>query len=357
MKIAAKFDIRYIQYLDESGKLLADPELTLSSENIRAYYQHMLLTSIFDKRAINLQRTGKMGTYAPCTGQEAISTAIGMCLEKDDVFVPYYRDYATMTLRGVHFSDILSYWGGDERSMSSARFSQDFPICVPIASQCLHAAGVAFALRYKQSQRVALVTIGDGGTSEGDFYEAMNLAGVWHLPMVFVVINNQWAISVPLEQQTACQTIAQKAIAAGFTGIQVDGNDIFALHEVLHQGITQAREGKPILIEALCYRLSDHTTADDASRYRSQAALDEASLKAPLIRLEKYMLAHSMISSAEINALQQVCHDHIDAEVDVYLNRTTPNIRDIFDYQYASLPDYLVEQRAIAIEEVDHAHA
>jgi pyruvate dehydrogenase E1 component alpha subunit len=204
---------------------------------------------------------------------------------------------------------------------------------------------------------VSLVTIGDGGTSEGDFYEAMNLAGVWHLPMVFVVINNQWAISVPLEQQTACQTIAQKAIAAGFTGIQVDGNDIFALHEVLHQGITQAREGKPILIEALCYRLSDHTTADDASRYRSQAALDEASLKAPLIRLEKYMLAHSMISSAEINALQQACHDHIDAEVDVYLNRTTPNIRDVFDHQYASLPDYLVEQRAIAIEEVDHAHA
>lgn len=359
MKIAAKFEIPYFQYLDESGYLIAEPKLKLSPEKIQAYYEHILLTNFFDKRAISLQRTGKMGTYAPCTGQEAIGTAIGMCLEKEDVFIPYYRDYATMTLRGAHFSDILNYWGGDERSMSTKRYNHDFPICVPIASQCLHAAGVAHALKYKGSKQIALVTIGDGGTSEGDFYEAMNLAGVWHLPIVFVVANNQWAISVPLRQQTACKTIAQKAVAAGFEGIQVDGNDIFALHEVMHHAIEQARgpKSKPILIEALSYRLSDHTTADDASRYRPQGEFDAAASKAPLVRLEKYIIEQRIMTQNDILSLQQKCQEKIDAEVDVYLNQDKPNIREIFDYQFATLPDYLIEQRAIAIEDVEHANA
>ena len=359
LEIAAKFEIQYFQYLNESGQLMSEPELKLSPDKLKAYHEHILLTSTFDKRAISLQRTGKMGTYAPCTGQEAIGTVIGMCLEKKDVFVPYYRDYATITLRGAHFSDILSYWGGDERGMSSHRFGQDFPICVPIASQCLHAAGAAHALKYRASNQIALVTIGDGGTSEGDFYEAMNLAGVWQLPIVFVVNNNQWAISVPLKQQTACQTIAQKAIAAGFEGIQVDGNDVFALHEVMSHAIQQARgpKGKPILIEALTYRLSDHTTADDASRYRSEDEFESAAPKAPLIRLEKYMLQHGIITQDEINEISQKCQEKIDDEVQVYLHQSKPNIREIFDFQYASLPDYLIEQRATAIEDVEHANA
>jgi 2-oxoisovalerate dehydrogenase E1 component alpha subunit len=359
LKVAAKFEIPYYQYLNESGQLIAEPRQKLSDTAIKAYYEQILLTSIFDKRAISLQRTGKMGTYAPCTGQEAIGTAIGFCMEKEDVFVPYYRDYATMTLRGAKFSAILSYWGGDERSMSSHRFGQDFPICVPIASQCLHAAGVAHALKYKGSNQIALVTIGDGGTSEGDFYEAMNLAGVWNLPIVFVVLNNQWAISVPLQKQTACETIAQKAIAAGFHGVQVDGNDIFALHEVMSEAILQARglNAKPILIEALTYRLSDHTTADDASRYRPQQEFELASPKAPLVRLEKYMLEQGLITTEELRVIEQRCTQLIDAEVDVYLNQSKPDIREVFDYQYANLPEYLIEQRATAIEDVEHANA
>ena len=144
----------------------------------------------------------------------------------EDVFVPYYRDYAAQFQRGVKMSEILAYWGGDERGSQFACDSDDLPICVPIASQCLHAAGVAFAFQYRKQDRVAVVCLGEGGTSEGDFYEAMNVAGVWKLPVVFIVNNNQWAISVPIKQQTATQTIAQKAIAAGFEGVQVDGNDI-----------------------------------------------------------------------------------------------------------------------------------
>lgn len=292
MATVAQFDITYTQFLNEHGKLVGQlPSFAHEHSVLKELYKIMVLTRTFDKKAIALQRTGKMGTYAPINGQEAISTAIGHAMRPEDVLVPYYRDYAAQFQRGVKMSEILAFWGGDERGSQFSCNSEDLPICVPIASQCLHATGVAFAFKYRNQPRVAVVCLGEGGTSEGDFYEAMNVAGTWNLPVVFVVNNNQWAISVPRDQQTGTQTIAQKAIAAGFTGMQIDGNDILATRQVIGDAIEKARRGEgPTLIEAISYRLSDHTTADDATRYQPDAEVEKAKPKEPISRFKEFLI-------------------------------------------------------------------
>lgn len=357
MTIIAQFTVEFTQYLDEQGNLLGS--LPAFAENpliLKELYKVMVLSRIFDKKAIALQRTGKMGTYAPIHGQEAISTAIGHALHPEDVFIPYYRDYATQLQRGVKMSEILAYWGGDERGNQFADNAQDLPICVPIASQCLHAAGVAFAFQYRNEPRVALVCIGDGGTSEGDFYEAINVAGIWNLPVVFVVNNNQWAISVPRTKQTAAQTLAQKAIAAGFVGRQIDGNDLLATRQTIGEAIEKARAGKgPTLIEAISYRLCDHTTADDATRYQPSEDVDTAKLKEPIGRFKHFLSESALWTAQEEEDLVIECTKKVEQAVEEYLSREPQSVESIFDYHYAHIPDYLIEQRASAMEEAGHA--
>lgn len=357
MKTVAQFAVTYTQFLNEQGALTGPlPEFASDKPLLKKLYETMVLTRTFDKKAIALQRTGKMGTYAPINGQEAISTAIGNAMKAEDVFIPYYRDYAAQFQRGVKPSEILAYWGGDERGSDFACGSQDLPICVPIASQCLHAAGIAFSFTYRKEPRVAVVCVGEGGTSEGDFYEAMNVAGVWNLPIVFVVNNNQWAISVPRNQQTATQTIAQKAIAAGFEGLQIDGNDILAARQVIGDAIEKARSGKgPTLIEAITYRLSDHTTADDATRYQPATEVDEAKPKEPIARFKHFLIEQKLWSNQEEEALVIRCSQEVEAAVSTYLETKAQPVSSIFDYHYAQLPEYMVEQRAIAMEEAAHA--
>lgn len=355
--VVAQFEISYTQLLDEQGQCLgALPAVVKEVDTLKDLYQTMVLIRTFDKKAIALQRTGKMGTYAPINGQEAISTAIGHAMQKNDVFVPYYRDYAAQYQRGVKLSEILAYWGGDERGSQFACGSEDLPICVPIASQCLHAAGVAFAFKYRKQPRVAVVCIGEGGTSEGDFYEAMNVAGAWKLPIVFVVNNNKWAISVPLHQQTATATIAQKAIAAGFTGLQADGNDVIAMRYVLGEAIEKARRGDgPTLIEALTYRLCDHTTADDATRYQPQEDVTNAHNHEPIKRLRVFLEENHSWDNAQEDALQKSCSAEVQEAVDEYLNKPMQSISTAFDYHFETIPDYLIEQKAIAMENDTHA--
>lgn len=355
----AEFSIPYVQILNEKAELSGQlPDFAKDVASLQQLYRIMVLTRLFDKKAIALQRTGKMGTYAPVHGQEAISAVIGHTMQPTDILIPYYRDYAAQFQRGVTPSDILSYWGGDERGNAYPKnpHSKDLPICVPIASQCLHAAGVAFSIQYRNENHVAVVSIGDGGTSEGDFYEALNVAGVWKLPVVFVINNNQWAISVPLSQQTATQTLAQKAISAGFQGVVVDGNDVLALHQEISAAIEKARRQEgPTLIEARSYRLSDHTTADDATRYQPQAEVDASKPKEPLARFKYFLEQHHAWTAAQEEALLTECNTLIQTEVDAYLERTAQPITAMFDYHYATLPDYLIEQRAIAMENADHA--
>ena len=271
LPVIAKFAVRRRAYIAPDGGVLSEPPNFASDQGVVvSMYRAMALARSFDLKAVSLQRTGRLGTYATSLGQEAVEVGIASAMRLEDVLLPSYRDNAALLLRGVKMEEILLFWGGDERGNRWSGPAHDFPFCIPVGSQAPHAAGVGYAFKYRKEARTAVCILGDGATSKGDVFEAMNFAGVWKLPVVFVVNNNQWAISVPLKWQTASQTLAQKAIAAGFSGEQVDGNDVIAVRAALDAAIAAARTGEgPCLIEAVTYRLGDHTTADDASRYRS----------------------------------------------------------------------------------------
>ena len=341
-----QLDYPIIQLLNNQGQLSQDTPISLQQHSLWLQaYEHLWRTRLLDQRAISLQRNGQLGTYASCLGQEAISTAIGFSLQPDDVFVPYYRDQAAQMLRGTKMRSILQFWGGDEWGSHDAP-KQDLPACIPIATQITHAAGVATALKLKHQKQAALTTCGDGASSRGDFYEALNLAGVWHLPLVVVINNNQWAISVPLSQQTASETLAQKAIAAGVLGVRVDGNDFFALMAVLAEALERARSGKgATLIEAITYRLCDHTTADDMSRYADANQRATAKEHEPLLRFRRLLDQQLNWTEAQQQQLEQKLQQEIEQEVQAYLALPTPKINDMFDYLYEQLPIDLQQQK------------
>lgn len=345
MQIIDRFEVPYYQYLSPEGQIADEiPALAEDIPSLIKLYSLMVLVRMMDTKAIALQRTGKLGTYPSTRGQEAVFVGVGNALAKDDIFVPYYRDMGTLIQRGVKLSQILQYWGGDERGNNFA--SEDFPFSVPIASQTLHAAGAAYAVKYRKEKRAVLSLFGDGATSQGDFYEAMNVSGVWKLPIVFVICNNQWAISVPRDAQTAAHTLAQKAFAAGFKGEQVDGNDVIAVQHRTNEALKAAREhGEPRLLELLCYRQHDHTTADDASRYEPKHLREQEWKKEPIIRLRRYLEKLGKWDDKREEALQAECAQEVDKAVQEYLNLSPQPLESMFDYLYATLPHAYEEQR------------
>ena len=350
MKTVAEFAIKYCQFLDAEGNLAAAaPPLATDIGELLKMYRFMTLARTFDAKAVNLQRTGKIGTYASCLGHEATHVGVAAAMQPDDVLAPVYREFGSQIWRGVKMSSILLYWGGDERGNDFTAARQDFAWCVPIASQMLHGAGVAMAMKIRGEKRCSVTYIGDGGTSEGAFYEGINVAGARALPAVFVIVNNRWAISVPIESQTATQTLAQKAIAAGIPGIQVDGNDVIAVRHTVGEALARARRGEgPTLIEALTYRLSDHTTADDASRYRDPNEVKEAWTKDPLPRLRSYLNKLRAWDEAREEALKAECAREVEAAVDEYLGAPKPSTDAMFDHLFARPPQNLLEQREVA---------
>ncbi len=350
MTIIAEFSIEYLQCLDKNANLVGDlPSFAKDNAQLINLYELMVLNRTFDTKAINLQRTGKMGTYASTLGQEAVFVGIGHAMKKTDVLVPYYRDYGALLQRGATMKQILQYWGGDERGSDYEECREDFPLCVPIATQFLHATGVATAMKYRKQKRAVVATGGEGASSEGDFYEALNVAGQWQLPVVFVINNNQWAISVARQSQTGCQTIAQKAIAGGMPGIQVDGNDVIAMRDCVNQALQAARTGKgPTLIEAVTYRLCDHTTADDASRYVPKEDLDKAWQEEPIKRLQTYLETEKLWDKNKEDALIKQCQQQVSQAVEDYLNIEPQAVSAMFDYMYETLPKSLQQQRGLA---------
>jgi 2-oxoisovalerate dehydrogenase E1 component alpha subunit len=350
MTIVAEFTIRYRRILDPNGQAVAPlPKFAQDSAEILKMYRAMTQARVFDAKAMNLQRTGQLGTYPSCLGHEATHIGVGAAMNQDDVLAPVYREFGTQLWRGVTMAEILGYWGGDERGNDFAGPRQDFAWCVPIATQTLHAAGAAMAFKIRGEPRCAVAYIGDGGTSEGAFYEALNLAGARALPVVFVVVNNGWAISVPVAAQTAAQTLAQKAVAAGIRGMQVDGNDVFAVRSAVGEAIEAARRGAgPALIEALTYRLSDHTTSDDASRYRPAAELREAWALEPLLRIRRYLSGLGVWGEAEEQELQRQCAAEVESAVSAYLATPAQSTDAMFDHLFAVLPAHLRAQRAAA---------
>ncbi len=350
--VIAKFEVRRRAYLAPDGSCLAGlPSLASDRERVVSLYRMMVLARTFDMKAVALQRTGRLGTYAVSLGQEAVTIGVASAMRTEDVLLPSYRDNGALLWRGVKMHEILLFWGGDERGNHWSGPPHDFPASIPVGSHVPHAAGVAYAFRYRKQPRVAVCLFGDGATSKGDVWEAMNFAGVQKLPVVFVVNNNQWAISVPLDQQTASQTIAQKAIAAGFLGEQVDGNDVIAVHSAVAEAVENARNGGgPRLIDAVTYRLGDHTTADDASRYRSPEEVKQRWKEEPIARVRHYLVARMDWSKAEEETLLKDCEREVDDAVERYLASEPRPARTMFDHLYATLPSVYEAQRLDASE-------
>jgi pyruvate dehydrogenase E1 component alpha subunit len=352
--IAAKFEIEYLQYLDAEGKQARKdlPDFAKDVEQMVELYKLMVSTRVFDTKSIALQRTGKLGTYASCLGHEATHVGIGASLKPEDVFAPSYREYGAQLYRGVRPRDVYMYWGGDERGndYQNEPAKHDFAWSVPIGTQCLHAAGTALAFKIRKEKRVAVCTIGDGGSSKADFYGAINVAGARDLPLVAAIVNNQWAISVPRRIQSGAKTLAQKGIAAGLHCIQVDGNDIIAVKKAMTDAVERARKGQGgSVVECVTYRLGDHTTADDARRYRGKQEVEDAWKKDPVKRLRIWLESKKAWNKKKEEKLQAECDAWMDDEVNTYLQTKAQPVSAIFDYTFAELPANLVQQRAAAI--------
>jgi 2-oxoisovalerate dehydrogenase E1 component alpha subunit len=346
--------VPHTRYLAPDGRPCAElPAWAGDGDLLTRLYRQMVLTRLFDLKAVALQRTGRIGTYAPTLGQEAIGVAIGSLLHAEDVLVPYYRDTGVQLMRGVRMEEILLYWGGDERGSVyvDPAVQQDFPLCVPIATQALHACGVASAFKIRGEHRVAVTTCGDGATSKGDFLEALNVAGAWQLPVVFVVNNNQWAISTPRRIQSGAPSLAQKAVGAGFAGEQVDGNDVVAVYDRMQVALERARQGKgPVLLECLSYRLGDHTTADDATRYRSAEEVKKAWEEEPIKRLQSFLASRGVWNESREQALVGECQALVQQAVDNFESAGQQAPESIIDHVYARWPAALVEQREMLLE-------
>lgn len=343
--------VPFIRFLDPDGRPVAAlPPAVRDPARLVEIYRAMTLTRTFDQKAMALQRSGRLGTYASSLGEEAVGVGVGAAMAAEDVLVPSFRSHGAQLWRGVTLTELLLLWGGDERGSDFAGPREDFPIAIPVGSHAPHAAGVALALKLRGGGRATVCLLGDGATSKGDFYEALNIAGVWRLPVVFVVANNQWAISLPRARQTAAETIAQKAWAAGFDGVQVDGNDVTAVVHATGTALQKARAGDgPTLIEALTYRLSDHTTADDATRYRPVAEVEARWAEDPILRLRRYLSRAGVWTREDEKTLHARCIVQVDAAEKDYLATPPQPASAMFDYLYAALPDALAAQRAEAV--------
>lgn len=344
---AAQGTIPYLQLLDAMGRATGPlPAFASDPQQLWSMYRHMTLARVFDTKAVNLQRTGRLGTYPACLGHEATHVGVAAAMRADDTLFPVYREVATMFWRGVTPREVLLYWGGDERGSDFAASRHDFPFCVPIGSQLPLAAGAALAMQLRGERRCALAFIGDGGTSQGAFYEALNFAGARALPLVTVVVNNGWAISVPVSAQTRAETLAHKAFAFGMPGVQVDGNDVLAVRHVVEGALARARAGAgPTLIEALTYRLSDHTTADDAGRYRQATEVEAAREREPLIRTRLYLATLGLWDEQREQALRAECAAEVEAAVASYMATPRQGTDAMFEHVYAELPRGLERQR------------
>jgi pyruvate dehydrogenase E1 component alpha subunit len=346
-RVEPRFQVDYLSILDSDGTLDAALEPDLSREALSRMYRAMLLARRLDERMVRLQRQGRIGTFAPIKGQEAAQIGSVATLTPRDWMVPSFRETASMLWRGWPIERMLMFFAGCLEGGQPAPGQRDLPITIPVSTQLPHAVGLAYAAQYKDDDAVVMAYFGDGATSEGDFHEAANFAGVWHVPVVFVCQNNQWAISVPLKKQTNSRTIAQKALAYGFPGVQVDGNDLLAVYAATSDAVARARAGEgPTLIECVTYRLGVHTTADDPTKYRSDDEVKAWEKKDPLTRLVPY-LERKGVATAGIE-------DEVDAEIASAIERfeavPPPDPVSVFDHVYAERPPHLERQRSEMIE-------
>lgn len=344
-KVLKEFRVEYLQILDENGNCDEALMPNLSNDEIRKIYEMLVLIRTFDQKAFNMQRQGRLGTYIQFKGQEACQVGSAFALNDDDFIFPMYRNSGLLIARKHPIVQVLQYWNGDERGSVSPKNVNNFPISIPVGTQTVHAAGAAFAAKLRNTKQVSVVYFGDGATSKGDFHEAMNFAGVFNVPAIFICENNQYAISVPRSKQTHSDTIAQKAIAYGIAGIQIDGMDIFAVIKAVKDAVDNARAGKgPTLIECYTYRMADHSTSDDASRYRPKEEMDSWLKKDPIERLEKYMLSRKLLDDSYKQKVLAQSQEIIEKAVTEFEKIQPPDPKDIFRYVFAELTQQQKEE-------------
>lgn len=346
----AKID--HLQILDEDGNFdtkLAPPsgEGVLTDEQAVFLLERMIEARKLDDIAFTLQRSGRMYTYPQNRGQEAAALGSGFAMRKGtDWLVPCYRENAALFLHGLPMHLVFLHWMGDERGNLIPKGVNITPIAIPIGTQMLHATGMAWGFKQRKEDKVAITYFGDGATSEGDFHEAMNFATAFNLPVIFFCQNNQWAISVPREQQMNSETVAQKGIAYGATCVQVDGNDIYAVYKATYEARERARQGGGVtLIEAVTYRLGDHTTADDARRYRDEQEVESWKRKDPMIRLRNHLTAKGLWDDARQQQVEDRAKVMVNEVVKLSEGIEAPSTDEMFNSLYETIPEHLRLQR------------
>jgi pyruvate dehydrogenase E1 component alpha subunit len=339
--------VECLSILDEHGHVDAALDPALPPETLQRLYRHFLLARRFDERMLRLQRQGRIGTYLQARGHEAAVLGSVAALRPTDWLVPVWREWPAYLWRGWPMENLILLYAGYLDGMAVPEGLPDLPVCVPMGTHVPHAVGIAYAARYRRQDSVTLCYFGDGASSEGVTQEALNFAGVFQVPLVFVCVNNQWAISVPRARQTRARTIAEKAAAYGFPGVQVDGNDVLAVFVATRDAVERARRGDgPTLIEAVTYRLAPHSTADDPTKYRPAAELAEWEAREPLLRFRRYLEARGLVDDARHAALDA----EVDAEVRAAVERAETRmgqarLTDMFEHVYAALPAEVEAQR------------
>jgi pyruvate dehydrogenase E1 component alpha subunit len=344
-KILESYEVKRLDILDEKGNLDDSLAPSLADSELMKMYDLLILARTFDQRALSLQREGRIGTYPSIMGLEASQIGSALATDKSDWLFPTFRESGVYIAKGLPMDMIFQYWTGDERGMKIPDTLNVFPLAIPVGTQIAHAVGAAMAIKYRKDQAASLVYFGDGGSSRGDFHEGMNMAGVFQLPVLFLCQNNQWAISVPREHQTASKTIAQKAIAYGFEGIQVDGNDILAVFKATKDALEKAKKGGgPTLIECFTYRLADHTTSDDASRYRPKEEIEKWKSRDPILRLRLFLEKKGLLNEATQKDIEARAKAAVDGAQKKAERVQPADPKDMFTYSSASLSQRLARQ-------------
>ncbi|SDY78412.1 pyruvate dehydrogenase E1 component alpha subunit [Evansella caseinilytica] len=335
------------QILNEEGEVVNKKAMPkLSDEELKELMKRMVYTRIWDQRAISLNRQGRLGFYAPVAGQEASMIGTQFALEQQDWILPGYRDIPQIVYHGVPLEQAFLWSRGH---FKGGQMPEGVNVMMPqiiIGAQITQAAGVAMGLKRKQQDAIAITYTGDGGASQGDFYEGMNFAGAYNVPAVFVVQNNRFAISVPVEKQSAAETIAQKAVAAGIHGVQVDGMDILAVYAATKEARQRGLDGNgPTLIETLTYRYGPHTMAgDDPTRYRTSNLDDEWEKKDPLVRFRKFLEAKDLWTEEEETAVVEQAKEDIKEAIKQADSAPKQKVTDLIGFMFEELPSNLKEQ-------------
>ena len=340
--------IDYIQVMDENGNIDANlmPK-DVDDNKIVEMYKYMLFARNLDAKTLSLQRQGRADTFAPLLGEEASQIGVAFAMRKDDYLIPAFRQHGIYLARGLPIKSYFLYWKGYEEGNATAKSINALPIIVPVATQMPHGAGVAFTQKYLGRDVVAVAYVGDGGTSEGDFYEAINFAGVNKLPFITIIENNQWAISIPRNKQTAAETLAQKAVAAGIKGVQVDGNDVIGVYKVVKDAIDNSKNG-PTVIECVTYRMGMHTTADDPTKYRSDSEVKAWAEKDPLKRVRIYLVKKGLWN----DDLEKKTTDEQLAQIDKAVEEAETfkaDPKSMFENIYSFMPEVLKDEEDSAI--------